>query len=156
MNIKKEEIIKYGVAILAVLNLIWLFGFQYRLPGKAADSQKVEEADSTTAEAVDVATTAEASDTAATAVEIEVAVEEEPEEDAEPEENVVRCRVTGTNKLNIREGPGTSYIVVATANYNEILIVLGFENGWIHVRNDDGLEGYVSEKYVEIVENQPE
>lgn len=149
MNITKEGIIRYGVAILAILNLIWLFGFQYRLPGKATDNHTVEEA-------VDAATTEEATDVATTAVEILVADEEEPEEDAESEENVVRCRVTGTNKLNIREGPGTSYIVVATANYNEILIVLGFENGWIHVRNDDGLEGYVSEKYVEIVENQPE
>ena len=43
MNIKKGEIIKYVVAILAALNLVWLFGFGYRVPG-LAESPKTEEA----------------------------------------------------------------------------------------------------------------
>lgn len=42
MNMKKEDIIKYSVVILAVLNMIWLFGFEYRLPAKA-DRPKTEE-----------------------------------------------------------------------------------------------------------------
>lgn len=149
MDIKKEEIIKYGVAILAVLNLIWLFGFEYRLPGKAADRPAVEEA-------VEAATTVEETEAAAAAVTIAVAEEKEPEEESETEENAVRCRVIVSNSLNIREGPGTSYKVVTTANYNEVLTVLGGENGWVHVRNNGGQEGYVSETYIEIVENQPE
>lgn len=149
MDIKKEEIIKYGVAILAVLNLIWLFGFEYRLPGKAADRPAVEEV-------AGAATTVEATEVAAAAVTIAIAEEEEPQEEIETENNTVRCRVTVSNSLNIRGGPGTNYAVVTTANYNEILTVLGGENGWVHVRNAGGQEGYVSESFVEIIENQSE
>ena len=149
MDIKKEEIIKYGVAILAVLNLIWLFGFEYRLPGKAADRPAVEEV-------AGAATTVEATEVAAAAVTIAIAEEEEPQEEVETENNTVRCRVTVSNSLNIRGGPGTNYAVVTTANYNEILTVLSNENGWVHVRNAGGLEGYVAESYVEIIENQTE
>lgn len=153
MDIKKEEIIKYGVAILAVLNLIWLFGFEYRIPGKAADRPAAEEA-------AGAATTADTIEVAATAVTIAIAEEEEPQEEtqeeSETEENTVRCRVTVSNSLNIRGGPGTNYAVVTTANYNEILTVLSNENGWVHVRNAGGQEGYVSESFVEIIENQSE
>ena len=151
MDIKKEEIIKYGVAILAVLNLIWLFGFEYRLPGKAADRPAVEEV-------AGAATTVEATEVAAAAVTIAIAEEEEPQEESESEtkENTVQCRVTVSNSLNIREGPGTNYKVVTTANYNEILTVLSNENGWVHVRNAGGQEGYVAESYVDIIENQTE
>lgn len=149
MDIKKEEIIKYGVAILAVLNLIWLFGFEYRLPGKAADRPAVEEV-------AGAATTVEATEVAAAAVTIAIAEEEEPQEEIETENNTVRCRVTVSNSLNIRGGAGTNYAVVTTANYNEILTVLGGENGWVHVRNAGGQEGYVSESFVEIIENQSE
>lgn len=156
MNMKRE-IIKYGVAILAIVNMIWLFGFQYRLPRKATDNQTVEAADTaTTSEAADVATTAEAVDVITSGITIDFAEEEEPEEDAESEENTVRCLVTGTSSLNVREGPGTDYRVVTTAKYNEMLTVLDVENGWVHIRNDGGQEGYVSENYVEIVENQSE
>lgn len=155
MNMKRE-IIKYGVAILAIVNMIWLFGFQYRLPRKATDNQTVEAADTaTTSEAADVATTAEAVDVITSGITIDFAEEEEPEEDAETEENAVRCRVD-SNSLNVREGPGTNYNVVTTAKYNEMLTVLDVENGWVHIRNDGGQEGYVSENYVEIVENQSE
>ena len=151
MDIKKEEIIKYGVAILAVLNLIWLFGFEYRIPGKAADRPAAEEA-------AGAATTADTIEVAAAAVTIAIAEEEEPQEESESEtkENTVQCRVTVSNSLNIREGPGTNYKVVTTANYNEILTVLSDENGWVHVRNAGGQEGYVSESFVEIIENQSE
>ena len=139
MNIKKGEIIKYVVAILAVLNLVWLFGFGYRVPG-LSETPKTEEA-------------AEAASTAATTAVAEEIIEEEPvEEEPEEEEKVVRCRVTAATRLNIRMGPGTNYEVVGTANYDEILIVLGNENGWVHIRNDAGQEGYVSETYVELLD----
>lgn len=134
----KNVIIKYIVAILAVLNLIWLFGFGYSVPGleKTSKTEEVAEAAST-----------------ATTMEIAEVIEEEPEEEEpEEEEQVIRCRVTAATRLNIRMGPGTNYEVVASANYDEILIVLGSENGWIHIRNDKGQEGYVSEAYVEMLD----
>lgn len=138
MSIKKITILKYCVIILSVLNMIWLFGFDYRIPDLKGSSE--------TEETADAASTAEA----------QVAVEEEkqeekPEEKKEPEKEMVRCRVTVSTRLNVREGPGTNYKVVTTAEYNEILTVLGVENGWVHVRNEQGQEGYVSELYIEII-----
>ena len=147
MQVRKESIIKYIVILLSILNLVWLFGFEYRMP----DLKRSE-----TEETVTAATTAA---TTVPAEEVAEEVEEEPEqpeEEEEPEEEVVRCRVTVTNNLNIRSGPGTSYKVVGTASYEEILIVLGVEDGWVHVRNEAGVEGYVSESFIEILEEEPE
>lgn len=147
MNIKKEEIIKYGVAFLAVLNLIWLFGFEYRLPAKA-DRPMTEEA-------VFVASTAEQI-TIAEEIEPEEESREESEEETETEEIVVHCRVTASSRLNVREGPGINYKVVTTASHDEIVVLLSVENGWAHIRKDDGQEGYVSESYIEIIEDESE
>ena len=140
MKNKKGLIFKYTVVILSILNLVWLYGFGYRIPWAAGDP-KTEEA-------------AVAASTASEAAVVEEVVEEEPEEE-EPEEEkeqVVRCRVTAASRLNVRMGPGTNYQVVTTANYDDILIVLDVENGWVHIRNEQGQEGYVSETYVEIIE----
>lgn len=140
MDLKKGAVIKYSVGILAALNLIWLFGFGYRVPSYIMNRSEIEDV-------------AEAASTATTRMVSEVIEEEDIEEEEKPEEEqVVRCRVTAASRLNIRMGPGTNYEVVTTANYDEILIVLGSENGWIHVRNDAGQEGYVSETYVEILD----
>lgn len=147
MQVRKESIIKYIVILLSILNLIWLFGFEYRMPDIKRSRPE---------ETVTAATTAA---TTVPAEEVAEEVEEEPEqpeEEEEPEEEVVRCRVTVTNNLNIRSGPGTSYKVVGTASYEEILVVLGVEDGWVHVRNEAGVEGYVSESFIEILEEEPE
>lgn len=139
MDVKKNVIIKYTVAVLAVLNLIWLFGFGYQVPGLESNV-KTEEM-------------AEAATTASTMATAEEEVAEEPvEEEPKEEVKVVKCRVTAATRLNIRMGPGTNYEVVGTANYNEILTVLSTENGWVRIRNDQGQEGYVSETYVEILD----
>ena len=151
MQIKKESIIKYIVITLSVLNLIWLFGFEYRLP-----DLKLSGPEDT---AVAATTAAGAATTTAAATPAEEAPEEvveEPEEEKGQKEEAIRCRVTVTNNLNIRSGPGTSYKVVGTASYEEILTVLGVEDGWVHVRNNAGVEGYVSESFIEILEEEPE
>lgn len=154
MNIKKEEIIKYGVAFLAVLNLIWLFGFEYRLPAKA-DRLMSEEAafvagTASTAEQITIAEEIEPEE------ESREESEEEPEEETETEEIVVHCRVTASSRLNVREGPGINYKVVTTASHDEIVVLLSVENGWAHIRKDGGQEGYVSESYIEVVEDESE
>ena len=122
MDVKKNVIIKYTVAVLAVLNLIWLFGFGYQVPGLESNV-KTEEM-------------AEAATTASTMATAEEEVAEEPvEEEPKEEVKVVKCRVTAATRLNIRMGPGTNYEVVGTANYNEILTVLrmaGF--GFVMIR----------------------
>lgn len=165
MNMKKEDIIKYGVVILAVLNMIWLFGFEYRLPAKA-DRPKTEETAAIAGTTEEVAFAEEKEPEKQT----EKASEEESEEEidsdeetdekfkeeTETDENVVYCRVTASSSLNVREGPGTSYKVVTTAKRNETLVFLGVEDEWAHVRKDSGQEGYVLGSYIQIVEEQPE
>ena len=163
----KDKIIKYAVVILSVLNLIWLFGFEYRLPARA-DRPKKEEAAVAATTAAEVALAEEKEPAQQTEMaseeepeefkeESEEEIDEESEEEAETDENVVHCRVTASSSLNVREGPGTNYKVVTTAKRDEILVYLGVEDGWAHIRKDSGQEGYVSASYIEIVEEeQPE
>lgn len=142
MNIKKEVIIKYVVVILAVLNLIWLFGFEYRIPERK-ESPKTEEV-------------ASAATTTAATASAEKESANQSEEEEESDGSIGRCRVIVSPRLNIRKGPGTNYDVLTTAVYNEILTVYGAENGWVHVRNEEGIEGYVSEVYIEMLEEETE
>ncbi len=155
MNMKKEDIIKYGVVILAVLNMIWLFGFEYRLPAKA-DRPKTEETAAIAGTTEEVAFAEEKESEKQTEKASEEESEKEFKEETETDENVVYCRVTASSSLNVREGPGTSYKVVTTAKRNETLVFLGVEDGWAHVRKDSGQEGYVSGPYIQIVEEQTE
>lgn len=144
MEIKKGSFFKYCVVILAVLNLVWLFGFEYSIPEiKGKEASKTEE-------------TAVAASTAAAAVADKKEPDNKPEEDEEPEEEVTYCRVIVSPRLNVRKGPGTNYDILTTASYNEILTVYGAEKGWVHIRNEEGIEGYVSETYVEMLDEKPE
>ena len=140
MNISKRAIIKYVAAALAVLNLVWLFGFNYKLPGFFYLSNSVPETEEVAAAAT----------TAAPAEPEEVEIEPEEDEEEEPE---VHCRVTAASNLNVRMGPGTNYEVVTTAAYEEILTVLGSENDWVRIRNAQGQEGFVSSTYIEILQD---
>ena len=143
MNISKRAIIKYVAAALAVLNLVWLFGFNYKLPGFFYLSNSVPETEEVAAAAT----------TAALAEPEEVEIEPEEEEEEEPvKEPEVHCRVTAASNLNVRMGPGTNYEVGTTAAYEEILTVLGSENDWVRIRNAQGQEGYVSSTYIEIIQ----
>lgn len=145
MNNSKRSIIKYIVAALALLNLVWLFGFNYKLPRFFRFAKPASETE-------EVATAATTSESA----EPEAELEEEPEEEKEEEpakEPEVHCRVTAASNLNVRMGPGTNYEVVTTAAYEEILTVLGSENDWVRIRNAQGQEGFVSSTYIEILED---
>lgn len=144
MEIKKGSFFKYCVVILAVLNLVWLFGFEYRIPNlKGKQAPKTEEAGAAASTAV--ATVADKKEP-----------DDKSKEEKEPEEEVTYCRVIVSPKLNVREGPGTNYDILTTASYNEILTVYGAEKGWVHIRNEEGIEGYVSETYVEMLDEKPE
>ena len=137
MNINKGLVTKLLVAFLAAANLVWLYGFEYRMPGRTSAAPVQQE----TAVA---ATTAAAQESAAAA-----ATQAAPEEE---EAEVMTCRVTAANSLRVRSGPGTEFEVIASVKYEDVLTVLGVENDWVHIRTGDGLEGYVSTQYVEIIE----
>ena len=140
MNISKGLVIKLLVAFLAAANLIWLYGFEYRIPGRTSASpiQQETAAAATTAAAQEVAA-AEATQAA-------------PEEEEEEEPQVVTCRVTAATSLRVRSGPGTEYEVITSVKYEDILTVRGVENDCVHIRTEEGQEGYVSAEYVEIIE----
>jgi len=59
------------------------------------------------------------------------------------------------SSLNIREGAGTGYKVIASVEKGEKLVVIdsSAQNGWYSVKTQDGIiEGYASSKYLKIVE----
>ena len=152
----KQNIIKYIVILLSILNLVWLFGFEYRMPFAKRSLTEETVAASTAASAEEAVEEQEKSEeNEENKEEEEEAAEGETAEEKTAEE-VVRCRVRGTNRLNVRSGPGTSYDIVGTAARGEVFFVLGVESGWVHVRNEAGVEGYVSENYIEILEEVSE
>ena len=50
--------------------------------------------------------------------------------------------------LNIREGSGTEYEVVGKTHKGEKIIILSDGNGWSKIKTENGIEGYVSSKYL--------
>ncbi len=66
--------------------------------------------------------------------------------------------ITANSSLNVRSGPGTKYEVIASVNGGELVEITGeTDNGWYRIRLDEeGKTGYVSCKYVEPAELQPE
>ena len=60
-------------------------------------------------------------------------------------------RVTG-NRVNMRNGPSTSYGVVGSLVRNERVEVLRIENGWAKLRDPNGSVGWMSAKFLKKVE----
>ena len=54
--------------------------------------------------------------------------------------------ITGTS-LNVRQGPGGIYTPIAKVRKGMVLSVLDEKNGWLHIRADGGIEGWVSARY---------
>ena len=142
--------LKYFAVILALINLVWLFGFNYRIPGRSNKPNRPE---------YTVAETSAASETESDTQEeetVEAEVSENPAT-AETEDMAAkhkRCRVIQGIGLNVRSGPGPKYDIVTTvAGGTEMECLDDGEGSWIHVRTPDGKEGYVSKGYVEMLED---
>jgi uncharacterized protein YgiM (DUF1202 family) len=81
------------------------------------------------------------------------AVAETPPENptAEPEEKPEEALPAGAYQavvvqslgLVMRSGPGTSYSSIGGVDYEDNLVVLAEDNGWLKVRSDNGREGWV-------------
>lgn len=132
------NIIKYFITAIAIINLILMFGFNYHIMG-------IDFLQYVRGNRDQINYVSAAADTAATA-ETVAEVEEE-----EPEKKTRKCRVTSNGNLRVRSGPGTDYDVVGSVSSGTILEVWGEENGWMHIRMDDGRDGYVSGEYVEMI-----
>lgn len=68
------------------------------------------------------------------------------------EDNDSKAIVISQGKLNVRSGPDTTFGLVTQLNPSEEVTVIGDENiydGWVKIRTNSGLVGYVSSKYLE-------
>jgi hypothetical protein len=60
-----------------------------------------------------------------------------------------KCRGTVTaNLVNVRQGPGTTYAVVAQVNAGTEVDVLRIESGWLRVQIPSGRIGFISAQFV--------
>ena len=58
-------------------------------------------------------------------------------------------KVTADNGLNLRSGPGTTYDAVTTLATGALLTITSIEsNGWLGVKTQGGVTGYVHPDYV--------
>ena len=146
----RRAYIKYAAVILALLNMIWMLGFGYSIPGVSGKSNTPEYtvADTSSMTAIeagkkdDETVEAGADEDAATARTEEMAAKHK------------RCRVIQGIGLNVRSGPGPKYDIVTTvAGGTEMECLDDGEGSWIHVRTPDGKEGYVSKGYVEMLDD---
>lgn len=56
--------------------------------------------------------------------------------------------VSGEVKLNLRRGASTEYKIIGTVSSHQPVTVLGSENGWTHVRLEDGRQGWIPGGYL--------
>jgi SH3-like domain-containing protein len=56
---------------------------------------------------------------------------------------IVKVNKGKNKKINIRNGPGTNYKIIAQAYYGVVFKKKGRKNGWINVRHESGVEGWV-------------
>ena len=215
--------IPYILAGIAVVNLIWLFVFNYRLPDLSAlsgrnETQAQSREITPEEEGVEIALQEEAEETAAQEPQAQEQETQEPQADDQaaqepqqenqeapaadagqnnqeaeapaaekpaetpqtpqepPKENETAekpaeqnppapqqpqeepkkektCRSGEGNTPNIRSGPGTSYDILKTADFNEVMVVTGEPvRGWIPVRTKEGYEGFVSSDMVDMLD----
>ena len=156
------KILKGIIAVLAIANLILLFGFGYEIPGL---NKEREATTNTVEESADVGKTAQSS----TAVTTEYVAEgstlaettagnattEESAEDGTNEKSeddqLQKCKVISKKNARIRSGPGTEYERITSVPTGTVLTILGEENGWYHIQTEDNITGYISSELVELI-----
>lgn len=159
MNGRVSKFIKTVLVILAILNLVFLFGFDYRIPswfhlpfefGKSEDQEEQVEEEVPQEETVQE----EPEETAAQ--EPEAVSEEEPAA-AQEEEKILRCVITEPGESNIRSGPGTDNDVIDALPTDTILVITGEAvEGWLPIKTEDGTEGYIYQDLVRMLEDEAE
>ena len=161
-----RKIIPNILAVIAVLNLVWLFGFSYRIPSFINRLIRNE------TQSEEAAVTEEGTDEAIQGTEQETTGDEAPvinessvqqgenalqQEVQEMTEEELTCKPKEGHSPNIRSGPGSEYDIVGAAEENEVMTVTGEEeNGWLPVRKEDGTEGYVFSDIVILLDQDEE
>ena len=160
MKIFDRKTIHILIAAAGIVNLIFLFGFEYKIPkhdetktgagSTAIESGPLVDSDYSQEGATDTLS----NDSAHSATSGETAnVAAEQEESNVGETHYQKCKVITKGNARIRSGPGTEYERVASVTSGTILIITGEENGWYHVHTADfGIEGYILGELVELIE----
>lgn len=56
---------------------------------------------------------------------------------------IVKMNKNSKGRINIRSGPGTKYKIVGKAEYGVVFETLKRGNGWVKVRHETGLTGWI-------------
>jgi len=56
--------------------------------------------------------------------------------------------ISGEVKLNLRRGASTEYKIIGSVSSHQPVTVLGRENGWTHVKLQDGRQGWIPGGYL--------
>ena len=156
------KILKGTIAVLAIANLILLFGFGYEIPGIYKEREATT---NTVEESADVGKTAQSSTAVTTEYVAEGSTLAETtagnattEESAEggtneklEDEQLQKCKVISKKNARIRSGPGTEYERITSVPTGTVLTILGEENGWYHIQTEDNITGYISSELVELI-----
>lgn len=58
---------------------------------------------------------------------------------------IVKVNRSSNGKINIRKGPSTSQPIIGKAQYGVVFKTLNRKSGWIHVKHESGLSGWIKE-----------
>lgn len=61
---------------------------------------------------------------------------------------IVKVNKGKNKKINIRNGPGTNYKVIAQAYYGVVFKKKEEQKGWIKVRHESGVEGWINSSFL--------
>ena len=158
-----KGIIRVIIVVFAIINLIAVFGFEYKIPGI---NKKGEPIESVTDAAMEDNIDADESDQSNTAITTEMISEgststEENTGEASIGENgtteknvqnqIQKCKVISSKNARIRSGPGTEYERITSVPPGTILTILGEEKGWYHIQTEDNVTGYISGELIELL-----
>jgi SH3-like domain-containing protein len=59
-------------------------------------------------------------------------------------QTIVRANRNKDEKINIRNGPGSTNKIVGMAYYGVVFRILGHQTGWVKVQHESGLTGWIS------------
>lgn len=157
-----NRFLKFLIMAAAVINLVFLFIFDGRIPSvlslpfvsSAVESEEaVPQADPVQPAEAAVEETQTLPEEAPAEGNEEEMAPEEPEEAA----FLPGCRIISGDGSNVRSGPGTGFEVVTSYPYDTGLVLTGApENGWYPILAEDGTEGYIFESQIEILEDNAE
>ena len=56
---------------------------------------------------------------------------------------IVKIGKNKKTRINVRSGPGTNYEIIGKAEYGVVFETLARQSGWVKVRHEDGLIGWI-------------